>query len=139
MRESEKIRLTNSINDLLGLKVESYCDLGPDNGFIPLSLSKKGKKVSCIEGPYEFDKRTSWKKGTGITVYKGEFFSSCINDLIKEKIQCFSLIHAIAHFRFPHILFKQIYNKLEPKGYFYLSTVNGGSLEKVVKHLEEEQ
>ena len=99
-----------------------------------IALDKKGKSVSCIEGPKDFEERTSWKKGTGVHVYCGEFFSTKMDDLLKEKVECFSLIHAIAHFRFPpHKLFKQVYDYLEPGGYFYLSTVNGGSLQNVMK------
>lgn len=134
MRESEKIRFENTINDLLNLNVLSYCDLGPDAGHVAKALDKKGKKVYGIEGPFEFEKRTAWKKDTGVKVYCGEFFSTQIDELLEEKVECFSLIHAIAHFRFPpHKLFKQIFNYLEPGGYFYLSTVNGGSLDRVMK------
>ena len=44
------------------------------------------------------------------------------------------LIHCIAHFRFPpHAVLKQAYEKLEKGGHFYLSTVNGGSLDRVMK------
>lgn len=134
MRQSEKIRFENTINDLIKLNVHHYCDLGPDTGTVALALHDKGKNVQCIDGPFEFEKRTAWKKDTNIQVHSGEFFSSKIENLLKDKVECFSLIHSIAHFRFPpQKLFKQLYNYLEDDGYFYCTTVNGGSLDRVLK------
>ena len=134
MRESEVLRYKNTLNDLLDLGVNDYCDLGPGRGQIAIELKNKGKNICCLEAPWDFKNRTSWSKDHEINVYKGEFFSSSFKKVINQNIQCFSLIHAIAHFRFPpHIILKEAYNKLENNGYFYLSTVNGGSIDRVMK------
>ena len=134
MRESEIIRYNNTTNDLLSLDVDYYCDLGPGRGEIAIGIKKKGKNICCLEAPWEFEQRTAWSKDHDIKVFKGEFFSSSFQKVINQNVQCFSLIHAIAHFRFPpHILLKEAYKKLEKNGYFYLSTVNGGSLDRVLK------
>jgi SAM-dependent methyltransferase len=134
MRESEVLRYKNTLNDLLDLGVNDYCDLGPGRGQIAIELKNKGKNICCLEAPWDFKNRTSWSKNHEINVYKGEFFSSSFKKVINQNIQCFSLIHAIAHFRFPpHIILKEAYNKLENNGYFYLSTVNGGSIDRVMK------
>ena len=134
MRKSELTRYKNTINDLLELGVNDYCDLGPGKGEIAIKLKQKGKNVCCLEAPWDFQNRTRWSKKHEINVFKGEFFSSSFQKVINQKVQCFSLVHAIAHFRFPpHIVLKEAYNKLEKNGYFYLSTVNGGSLDRVLK------
>jgi hypothetical protein len=131
---SEKIRYENTLNDLLSLNVNNYCELGPGAGEISIALKNKGKKVSALEAPWEFESRTAWAGPHGINVYPGEFFSSDFKEAIREPVECFSLIHCIAHLRFPpHLVFKQAYAKLEKGGYFYLSTVNGGSLDRVLK------
>ena len=134
MRESEIIRYNNTTNDLLSLGVDNYCDLGPGRGEIAIEIKKKGKNICCLEAPWDFEQRTAWSKEHDIKVFKGEFFSSSFKQVIDQNVNCFSLIHAIAHFRFPpHILLKEAYKKLEKNGYFYLSTVNGGSLDRVLK------
>ncbi len=131
---SEKIRYQNTLKDLLDLNASSYCELGPGGGEISIALKQKGKNVCALEAPWDFENRTAWGKPNGINVYAGEFFTSNFSEAIKEKVDCFSLIHCIAHFRFPpHIVLKQAYNKLEKGGYFYLSTVNGGSFDRVLK------
>lgn len=131
---SEKIRYQNTLQDLLDLNADQYCELGPGGGEISIALREKGKQICALEAPWDFEKRTAWAKEKGITVYAGEFFSCNFNEVIKEKVNCFTLIHCIAHLRFPpHLVFKQVYNKLEKGGYFYLSTVNGGSLDRVIK------
>ncbi|GIV28454.1 MAG: hypothetical protein KatS3mg027_2268 [Bacteroidia bacterium] len=134
MRESEITRYKNTLKDLLDLNVEHYCDLGPGKGEICIGLHKAGKKVCALEAPWDFENRTAWKKEYNINVYSGDFFTCNFNETIKEKVECFSLIHCIAHLRFPpHIVLKNAYKKLEKNGYFYLSTVNAGSLDKVIK------
>lgn len=135
MRESEAIRYKNTINDLLKLNADLYCDLGPGAGEIAIALKNADKRIIGVEAPWEFEERTKWAKAKGITIYKGEFFESDFEEIIPDKVNCFSLIHAIAHLRFPpHILFEKIYNKLERGGYFYLSTVNACSFDRVLKH-----
>ena len=134
MRESEVLRYENTVTDLLDLEVNDYCDLGPGRGEIAIELKNKGKNICCLEAPWDFENRTSWSKDHEINVFKGEFFSSSFQKVIDQNVQCFSLVHAIAHFRFPpHIVLKEAYNKLEKNGYFYLSTVNGGSIDRVMK------
>lgn len=135
MRESERIRYQNTVNDLLDLKAGLYCDLGPGRGEIAIALKEKGQNVCAIEAPWEFEQRTAWKKDHDIEVFPAEFFSDDFKPhLADKKVGCFSLVHAIAHFRFPpHILLKKAYENLEDGGYFYLSTVNGGSLDRVMK------
>jgi len=131
---SEKLRYQNTLRDLLDLEVSSYCELGPGGGEISIALKEKGKNVCALEAPWDFEARTAWAKENSITVYKGEFFTSDFKSVIAEKVECFSLIHCIAHFRFPpHLVLKQAIDKLEKGGYFYLSTVNGGSLDRVLK------
>ena len=131
---SEEIRYKNTIQDLIDLKVESYCELGPGGGEVSIEMKNKGQKICALEAPWDFEKRTAWAKEHGINVYSGEFFSCNFSETIKERVNCFTLIHCIAHLRFPpHIVLKQAYNKLEKGGYFYLSTVNGGSLDRVLK------
>tara|TARA_B100000795_G_scaffold205792_1_gene159292 strand:- start:8074 stop:8760 length:687 start_codon:yes stop_codon:yes gene_type:complete len=134
MRTSEIIRYKNTLEDLLSLKVNSYCDLGPGRGETAIELKKAGKNVSVLEAPWDFETRTSWAPENNITAYKGDFFTTVFNETIHENIDCFSLIHAIAHFRFPpQLLLEQVFKKLKSGGYFYLSTVNGGSLMNLIE------
>ena len=134
MRESEEKRYNDSAQDLINLNAASYCDLGPGKGEIVIRLKNANKNVIGLEAPWEFKQRTAWSKEHGIKIYEGEFFNTDFKQAIPEKVHCFSLIHSIAHFRFaPQELFEQVYNKLEPGGYFYLSTVNGGALDRVIK------
>jgi SAM-dependent methyltransferase len=134
MVKSEITRYNNTAQDLINLNANAYCDLGPGRGEIAIKLKSAGKNVMGLEAPWEFEQRTSWSKEHGINIYKGEFFNTDFTKAIPEKVDCFSLIHCIAHFRFaPQELFEQVYNKLEKGGYFYLSTVNGGSLDRVLR------
>jgi 2-polyprenyl-3-methyl-5-hydroxy-6-metoxy-1,4-benzoquinol methylase len=134
MRTSEVIRYKNTLKDLLSLNVDSHCDLGPGRGEIAIELKKAGKKVSILEAPWDFETRTSWAGDNDIIAYKGDFFTTDFNKVISEKVDCFSLIHAIAHFRFPpQLLLEQVYKKLNSGGYFYLSTINGGSLMNLIQ------
>jgi len=134
MANSETNRYHNTFEDLLKFDAGTYCDLGPGRGEIAIKLKEAGKSVIALEAPWEFEERTAWAKENGINVYPGEFFETNFEAAIPEKVSCFSLIHAIAHFRFaPHVLLEKVYNKLEPGGYFYLSTVNGGSLDRVLR------
>ena len=131
---SEEIRYKNTLEDLIKLKAQSYCELGPGRGELSIALKKANKNICALEAPWEFESRTAWANEQNIEVYKGEFFTADFSKAISKKIDCFSLVHCIAHFRFPpQLVFKQIFNKLEKGGYFYLSTVNGGSLDRVVK------
>ena len=131
---SEEIRYNNTLQDLLDLNVNNYRELGPGAGEISIALKEKGKNICALEAPWDFDVRTAWAKKKSIKVYCGEFFTSNFNEVIKEKVDCITLIHCIAHLRFPpHLVLKQAFNKLEQGGYFYLSTVNGGSFDRVIK------
>lgn len=131
---SEEVRYKNTLNDLIQLNATSYCELGPGCGEISIALKQAKKNVCALEAPWEFETRTAWSKEHGITVYSGEFFTTDFKTAIPVPVDCFSLVHCIAHFRFPpQLLFKQIYAKLEKGGHFYLSTVNGGSLDRIVK------
>jgi hypothetical protein len=134
MRSSELIRYKNTLNDLLELNTDNYCELGPGSGEISIGLKNNNKHVCALEAPWDFENRTTWAKKENIKVYSGEFFTCNFSETIKEKVNCFSLIHCIAHLRFPpHLVLKQAFNKLEKGGYFYLSTVNGGSIDRVLK------
>jgi 2-polyprenyl-3-methyl-5-hydroxy-6-metoxy-1,4-benzoquinol methylase len=131
---SEIIRYKNTVQDLLDLNVASYCELGPGGGQVSMALQKAGKNVIALEAPWEFENRTRWAREHGIKVYQGEFFTTSFRDTIQEKVNCFTLIHCIAHLRFPpQLVLKNAFEKLEKGGYFYLSTVNGGSLDRVLK------
>jgi len=131
---SEELRYKNTLQDLLDLGVENYCELGPGAGEISIALRQKGKNICAVEAPWEFEQRTSWAAPNKIKVFKGEFFTSNFKEVVSEKVDCFTLIHCIAHFRFPpHLVLKNAFNKLEKGGYFYLSTVNGGSFDRVLK------
>lgn len=135
MEKSKLTRYENTFHDLVKLNVQTYCDLGSGGGEIAIKLKEADKNIICLEAPWEFEERTKWAKEKGIKVYKGEFFESDFEKIILDKVDCFSLIHAIAHLRFPpHILFEKIYNKLEKGGYFYLSTVNASAFNTVLKH-----
>jgi SAM-dependent methyltransferase len=134
MRNSEVVRYKNTLNDLLKLNVDTYCELGPGDGQISIALKKSGKNIIAVEAPWEFEERTKWKLEHEIKVYPGEFFTTDFSTLIKEEVDCFTLIHCIVHLRFPpHLVLKNAYKKLKQGGYFYLSTVNGGSLDRVLK------
>lgn len=131
---SEIIRYQNTYIDLLKLNAKMYCDLGPSEGDIIKMLKANNQNVIGVEAPWGFEERTKWARDIGVTIYPGEFFSTNFSQLIPEKVDCFSLIHCIAHLRYPpQLLFEQIYRKLEKGGYFYLSTVNAGALDKVIK------
>lgn len=131
---TEEVRYRNTAADLIKLNVGTYCDLGPGAGEIAIKLKEAGKNVIALEAPWDFEARTAWSKDHGIKIYSGEFFNTDFSAAIPEKVNCFSLVHCIAHFRFaPQVMFEQVYNKLEKGGYFYLSTVNGGSLDRVMK------
>ncbi|MDX1907975.1 MAG: methyltransferase domain-containing protein [Bacteroidia bacterium] len=128
----DKDRLANTAQDLIQLNAKCYCDLGPGMGFMPTLIKQAGREVIAVEAPWEFEIRAQWGKESGIKVYKGEFFQDNFTDEITEPVDCFSLVHCIAHFRFPpHILLEKVWNKLPTGGYFYLSTVNASRLEKV--------
>jgi SAM-dependent methyltransferase len=132
---SRDTRYDNTASDLLRLGVKHYCDLGPGAGEIASRLKNAGKEVCVLEAPWDFEARISWTHDLGISGFKGDFFSTNLRGILDGKgIQCFSLIHCIAHLRFPpQLLFEQIYSILPNGGYFYLSTVNAGSLMNVLK------
>lgn len=134
LRVSERTRYSNTAADLLQLDAKTYCDLGPGRGEIVILLKQAQKHVVGLEAPWEFEQRTAWSKEHDIKIYLGEFFNTDFNQVIPENVDCFSLIHCIAHFRFaPQEVFEQVFKKLDSGGYFYLSTVNAGSFDKVLK------
>jgi len=131
---SEEIRYQNTLQDLLSLNASHYCELGPGAGEISVALKENGKNICAVEAPWDFEERTKWARQHEIKVYPGEFFTTRFASLVDEHVDCFTLIHCIAHLRFPpHLILKNAFEKLQAGGYFYLSTVNGGSLDRVLK------
>ena len=104
MRKSESLRYKNTVKDLLDLGVNNYCDLGSGRGEIAISLKNDDKNIRCLEAPWDFENRTKWSKDYEINVSKCEFFSSSFQQVINQKFQN-----------------------------FYLYTVNGGSIDRVMK------
>ncbi|MEZ4937839.1 MAG: class I SAM-dependent methyltransferase [Crocinitomicaceae bacterium] len=126
-------RIDRSIEDLVSLGKNTYCDLGPGEGILSVGLKNKGKQVVAVEAPWAREENKSWAKVNNVPIHFIEFFTGDFSQ-ITEDVDCFILAHAIAHFRFsPYILLEKIYNKLPSGGYFYLSTVNGCSFERVLQ------
>ena len=133
MNKIEQIRLDNTVNDLLDLNVKSYCDLGPGYGYLPTKLKENNKDVVFVESEWNEYLVKKWAPETGIKYYIKDFLMDDF-DFFEERIDCFSLVHCIAHFHIPpQILMEKVYNKLPEGGYFYISTVNGSSLSRVMK------
>lgn len=128
----EKIRLETTVQDLVDLGVENYCDLGSGYGAVPIGLKNAGKNVTFIESEWNQYILKDWADGEFDYKIK-DFLLDDIN-VFDHEIQCFSLVHCVAHFHLPpQILFEKIYEILPEGGYFYLSTVNGSSLSRVMK------
>lgn len=125
-------RIENTVQDLVTLDHRFYCELGPgDEGAISTGLRRHDKNVVAVEAPWLEGHRFEWAEKAAVKMYLMEFFTGDFNQ-IEEPVDCFILAHSIAHFRFtPYILFKKIYDRLPVGGKFYLSTVNGGSFERV--------
>ncbi|NNC83575.1 MAG: class I SAM-dependent methyltransferase [Flavobacteriales bacterium] len=127
-------RIQRTIEDLVSLNADCYCELGPGTGgVISLGLKEKGQNIITVEAPWAKEANKAWAAENDVKMYLFEFFTGDF-DSIEEEVDCFFLAHAIAHFRFsPYIFFEKIYNKLPSGGYFYLSTVNGSSFDNVLK------
>ncbi|MEX1002111.1 MAG: methyltransferase domain-containing protein [Crocinitomicaceae bacterium] len=133
MNKYEKIRLNNTLNDLLELDAKMYCDLGPGYGEIPIGLKEAGKDVVFIESEWNEFLVKKWAPESGINYYIKDFLMDDF-DFFEEDIDCFSLAHVIAHFHIPpQVLMEKVYKKLPEGGYFYISTVNGSSLSRAMK------
>ncbi|MBD3636697.1 MAG: methyltransferase domain-containing protein [Crocinitomicaceae bacterium] len=129
----EEVRLQNTLNDLLELDAKKYCDLGPGYGEIPIMLHEKGKDVSFIESVWNEHLIKDWPTDHKFKYYIKDFLLDDFDDM-DDDIDCFSLVHCIAHFHLPpHLLFEKVYKKLPEGGFFYISTVNGSSLSRVMK------
>lgn len=128
-----KKRLENAQKDLLKLNKTIYCDLGPGKGGeLSIELKNNNKEVIAVEAPWASPDNKSWAQKNDIKMYLLEFFTGDFN-IIKEDVDCFILIHSIAHFRYsPYLLFEKIYNKLPKGGLFYLSTVNATYFNRVL-------
>ena len=129
----QKIRMNNTLNDLIELNAKTYCDLGPGYGELPMALKEAGKNVICVESEWNAYLAEDWAQKAGIKYYIKDFLLDDF-EFFEEEVDCFSLVHCIAHFHLPpQLLFEQIYKKLPKGGYFYLSTVNGSSMSRVMK------
>ncbi|MCG8574354.1 MAG: class I SAM-dependent methyltransferase [Flavobacteriales bacterium] len=129
----EKIRLDNTFNDLKELNAKCYCDLGPGYGEIPIALKNAGKNVIFVESEWNEYLAKEWGTKEDIKYYIKDFLLDDFG-FFEEEVDCFSLVHCIAHFHLPpQLLFEQVYKKLPKGGYFYISTVNGSSLSRVMK------
>lgn len=125
-------RIQSTIDELLALPCRTYCDLGPGRGALSIGLKKAGRTVVSVEAPWANKENFSWAEEHGIPLYSQEFFTGDLG-VIKEPVDCYILAHSIAHFRFsPYVLFEKIHRALPVGGYFYLSTVNGTSFERVL-------
>lgn len=128
---SEKSRYADTIRELVGLKCNTYCDLGPGLGQISIGLRQLGLQVVAVDAPWANAEHFAWSNAHGVRIYAQEFFTGDLG-VIEEPVDCFILAHSIAHFRFsPFILFKKIFDALPPGGFFYLSTVNVVRYERV--------
>ncbi len=126
-------RIERTVEDLVKLDKSMYCDLGPGEGYVSIGLREKQRNVVAVEAPWAREENKVWAKENNVPIHFIEFFTGDFNE-ITEDVDCFILAHAIAHFRFsPYILLEKIYNKLPSGGFFYLSTVNGCSFERVME------
>lgn len=124
---------TRNISAIKNLDASKYCDLGVGFGRIALELKRSGKNVMGVEHPGVPKENYTWAKTNNIDIHLSDFFSEDMKNLPID-IDCFYLVHCIAHFRFPpQELFEVLHNKLQKGGCFYLSTVNGSSLTNVIK------
>ena len=74
MKGTEILRYKNTVNDLLNLGVNDYCDLGPGRGEIAVALKNKGNNICWLEAPWDFEDRTNWSKDYEINVLRVSFF-----------------------------------------------------------------
>lgn len=126
-------RIASTAQDLVGLGCRKYCDLGPGKGAIAKKLREAGKEVIGVEAPWANPNDFPWASQIGVKLYYEEFFTGDFSK-VDTDVDCYILAHCIAHFRFsPYILFKKIHDALPSGGYFYLSTVNGASFERVAQ------
>ena len=129
----EEFRIDATIAELAALPCTTYCDMGPGYGYISMGLKQRGYQVVAVDAPWANAEHFSWAKEHDVRIYSEEFFTGDLG-VIDEPVDCFILAHSIAHFRFsPYILFKKIYEALPAGGFFYLSTVNVTSFERVMK------
>lgn len=132
----EAKRIKNTLNDLLSLNKDFYCDLGPGRGYLSIELKNSNKNVVAVEAPFALDENKALSENHDIKMYFIEFISGDFNQ-IQENIDCFILAHSIAHYRYsPYYIFDKIYSKLPKGGLFYLSTVNATSFDKVLSFLK---
>ena len=130
---ADESRYASTISDLAALQCRTYCELGPGFGQVSIGLKQHGVEVIAVDAPWANAEHFTWGKEHGVRIYAQEFFTGDLG-VIEEPVDCFILAHAIAHFRFsPFILFKKVFDALPPGGFFYLSTVNVASYERVVK------
>ena len=128
-------RIASTVKDVLALDAKQYCELGPGLGQLSLGLKKAGKNVIGVEAPWSLEANRTWATGAGVKLYHQDFFTGDMS-VIEEPVDCFILAHCIAHFRFsPYILFRKLYDALPSGGYFFLSTVNATSYERVVSFM----
>lgn len=132
--EYEKRRIKNSVDDIVSLKANVYCELGPgEDGLLSRQLSGHGVKSVAVEAPWAQEVNMAWAKELGIRIYLQEFFTGDLS-VIEEPVDCFILTHCIAHFRFsPYILMRKLYDALPSGGYMYLTTVNATSYMRVMQ------
>ena len=64
-----------------------------------IELKNKGKNICCLELWDYLKIEQVGIKITKLIFLRGSFFSSSFQKVIDQNVQCFSLIHAIAHFR----------------------------------------
>ncbi len=128
----EKRRIKNSVDDIVALKANMYCELGPgENGLLSRMLHERGVRSVAVEAPWAQRVNMAWAEELGIPLYLQEFFTGDLA-VIKEPVDCFILTHCIAHFRFsPYILMRKLYEALPSGGYMFLSTVNATSYMRV--------
>ncbi len=133
MSTEDEAHYLRNISTLKNLNATKYCDLGIGFGRIALELKKSNKNVMGVEHPGVPPENYVWAKEHNIDVHLSDFFAEEMKKLPTD-IDCFYLVHCIAHFRFPpHELFEVLYDKLPVGGRFYLSTVNASSLTNVMK------
>lgn len=131
---TQKVRMQNTLNDLLELDAKCYCDLGPGYGELPIALHKAGKEAIFVESEWNEYLIKDWPTDHEFKYYIKDFLIDKFTDYMEEPVDCFSLVHVVAHFHLPpHLLLKMAYDKLPEGGFFYLSTVNGSSLTRVMK------
>jgi 2-polyprenyl-3-methyl-5-hydroxy-6-metoxy-1,4-benzoquinol methylase len=114
-------RIESTVQDLIGLGCQKYCDPGPGKGAISTGLSAQGRAVIGVEAPWANASDFPWADEHGIKIYYEEFFTGDLKR-IGSAVDCFVLAHCIAHFRFsPYVLFKKIHDALPGGGVIFTS------------------